>query len=73
MAEKLEKPYTVEQDDSGCCLCGNGKTWNVIDPDGIASGTSYGDKEDAEDLADELNRAFHLGQVKERAEAKQGS
>jgi hypothetical protein len=68
---ELEEPYTVEQTEeqteSGCEHCGAGKMWLIIDPDGIAGGTSYGDKEEADDLAQELNRAFHLGQAKERA------
>lgn len=66
MDTELEKPYTVGLDQDGCEKCGHGKLWAVVDPDGIALGTSYGEKDDAEDMADNMNLAFILGQAKER-------
>lgn len=65
-----EEPYTVEQDEAGCERCGNGKTWRVIDPDGLGGDTSYGDKEDADEVAEKLNGAFCLGQSKKRFEVR---
>ena len=56
-----ETPYFVEVDDNGCRTCGQGRNWVVVDPDGIRGSTSYGLQEDAEDLAEDLNRAFNRG------------
>jgi len=54
-----ENPYFVEVDDNGCSKCGAGRNWVVVDPDGTRGGTSYGLQEDADDLAEDLNRAFN--------------
>lgn len=54
-------PYTVEEDPPGCATCGKGKTWHVIDPDGIAGATSYFDEDRADDLAADLNHAYAKG------------
>ena len=56
-----ENPYFVEVDNNGCRECGHGRNWVVVDPDGIRGGTSYGLEEDADDLAEDLNRAFNRG------------
>lgn len=53
--------YRVEQDDPGCTQCGQGATWNVIDPTGAANGTSWMDRGTAEEQCDDLNRAYILG------------
>lgn len=53
--------YCIEQDTPGCNECGEGATWWVIGPDGVASSISYGDKEEAEFLARALNAAYELG------------
>lgn len=58
-----EEPYFVEIDNNGCSKCGAGRTWVVVDPDGYAGGTSYGLEEDAQDLAENLNIAFHRGRT----------
>lgn len=56
-----ENPYFVEVDDNGCSKCGAGRNWVVVDPEGIRGSTSYGLEEDAQDLAEDLNRAFNAG------------
>ena len=56
-----ENPYFVEVDNNGCRECGHDRNWVVVDPDGIRGSTSYGLQEDADDLAEDLNRAFNRG------------
>ena len=58
-----DEPYTVIVDDKPCKHCDNGMTWTIEGPDGIAIGRSFYDKEDAEDLADDMNHAFGEGQA----------
>ncbi len=55
--------YRVEIGSPACPHCGDGATWDVIDPHGIATGTSYGDESDAYAMAAALNHAFHLGRA----------
>jgi len=57
----MEKVYTVEVDHGGCKHCGAGKTYTVVGPDGVAVGRSFGDKDDADDLAADMNQAWRLG------------
>lgn len=61
--EKVEAPYSVSVDTNGCGHCGAGRTWMVVGPDGYGGGQSFGDEEDAEALADQLNEAFYQGQA----------
>lgn len=53
--------YTVVIDLLGCSNCGHGRTWHVVDPEGIADGVSYFDEEDAKDFAALLNDAYLKG------------
>ena len=54
--------YRVESADDPCTHCGSGATWDVVyKPDEIALGTTYGTKDDAEEIADDLNRAWNAG------------
>lgn len=47
---------------SGCGHCGSEvELWDVVGPDGVALGTSYAKDDDAQQMADELSRAFLLG------------
>jgi hypothetical protein len=60
--DTTKMPYTVEPDDSSFCVnCGTGRMWDVIGPDGVALGMSFGIESDAEDLADNLSRAYLAG------------
>jgi hypothetical protein len=65
MASKRGKqyPFVVQPDKSKACKnCKAGTMFDVVyDPDDVALGTSYNSKDDAEDMAEELNRAFELG------------
>jgi hypothetical protein len=54
-------PFFVEVEDPGCRNCGTGKTWAVVGPDGCTTGMSYGDEDDAQEQADDLNNAFVQG------------
>ena len=57
-----KEAYRVEESDSkGCEKCGSGKLWDIVGPDGYALGTSWGDKEFVDDLADWLNDAYVAG------------
>lgn len=62
MAKKKEEPYFVEVDQNGCKHCGAGKNYTVIGPDGYALSQSWGDEEDASDIAEWLNEAYYHGQ-----------
>jgi hypothetical protein len=53
--------YVVEVENEGCVHCGHGKQWIVVDPDGIGGGTTYGDEEDAIEIAEMLTDAFEAG------------
>jgi len=61
--------FTVEVDDDGCSKCSHGKTWGVLGPDDVASSQSWADEEDAQHFADEMNRAYELGQKLARGDA----
>jgi hypothetical protein len=37
--DSADDPYFVEVDSNGCSHCGAGRTYCVIGPDGVASGT----------------------------------
>lgn len=62
--------YTVEVDCGGCECCGDGKTWTVVMPDGVAMGQSFFNSEDAESLADLLNDAFDAGRASKLLEMR---
>ena len=53
-------PYFVEINDY-CKTCGNGRTWNVIRPDGSSLSTYWDDIEDAQEIADQMNEAYLCG------------
>jgi DNA-directed RNA polymerase subunit RPC12/RpoP len=60
--DTTKMPYTVEVDDRETCPhCGSKRVWNVVGPDGVALGVSFGDKEDANEVADDLSRAYLAG------------
>jgi len=54
-------PYFVEPSGDGCSQCGHDRHWDVVGPDGVALGTSFGDMEEAEDIADWMSRAWSRG------------
>jgi hypothetical protein len=57
--------------DKGCSKCSNGKTFTILYPNGTEHGESFGKQSDAQDLADELNKAYELGRQSEITEATQ--
>lgn len=60
--EGPQRAYRVEMDDSGVCgCCGRGAMWDVVGPDGIALGRSFGGKDEAEDYARDLSFAYEAG------------
>ena len=61
--------YKVEVDDSNVCPhCCRGAYWDIIRPHGVALGTSYSNKEDAEAIAEELSLAYEMGLKKQCAD-----
>ena len=67
-AQEVEGPFIVESEGRGCDKCGAGEFWNVVfKPEDVALSTAYGDKEEAEDLAEDLNNAFRKGVSSVRA------
>lgn len=60
--------YRVEEEICGCSECGDKKTWHIIKPDGMALLIGFGEREVADEMAEELNRAYELG--RESAEKK---
>jgi hypothetical protein len=68
------KAYKVERDDSHeCPTCGHGCIWEVVGPDDVALGVSYTDKEDADDVAEELSLAYEAGLMAERERQRRES
>lgn len=57
----LMKHYQVEVEKNGCERCGCGKLWVIVNPEGIAGGTSYSCEDQAIELCDALNRAYEAG------------
>lgn len=57
----MEEPYSVEVETGGCLMCGAGRLWAVVGPDGIAQSTMFEDESDAADLAALLSEAFRQG------------
>lgn len=51
-------PYRVEIDTPECEKCHRAATFNVIGPDDIAEGITFGDECDAEEYAGALNHAY---------------
>ena len=57
-----KQAYNVVKDKKGYCKsCEAGSTWTVEGPDGVCLGTSYEDKEFAEEIAELMNEAYKLG------------
>lgn len=57
----------VEDENAGCKHCGHGKFWVIMEgqgDDAAGQGTSYGDKETADDICDLMNMAFDAGAEK---------
>lgn len=55
-------PYKVEEERPGCQSCGEGRLLMVVGPDGVGvGGRMFADREDADDLAELLNRAYLAG------------
>jgi hypothetical protein len=65
--EIVERYYTVEPEGKACKYCGLGEMWDVIGPDGVALGTSFGDKESAEDYATDMDSAYKAALYRGRA------
>jgi hypothetical protein len=65
-----QKVFNVEMETMACRCCRQGGRWIVVGPDEVATGVSYGCKEDAEEQAQDLNYAFELG--KKYARKKKG-
>lgn len=59
--DETGKAYNVEIDDDGCRHCTAGRTWIVVGPDGLGGGTTYGQQEDAEEIAELMNMAYEAG------------
>lgn len=59
----VHEPYFLEVGENGCVKCGHNKTWDIIQPDGVALATTYGDYEEAEEICDMLNIAYALGRA----------
>lgn len=62
-----ESFYKVEvsANHKGCKHCGTGEYWTIVYHDGreeIEIGSSWQDKETAEDICDLMNMAYHFGQ-----------
>lgn len=56
------RPYKIELGHKGCECCGKGQLWDVVfEPTDCAGGTSYSNKNDAQEMADELNDAYDYG------------
>ena len=53
--------YKVERYNQGCKECGDGATWVIVGPDGVASATSYGDKDQADEICELQNEAYEKG------------
>lgn len=58
---KRKPAYRVQIGSWGCSKCGNEKEWLVIQPDDVALGRTFDNPNDAEEMAEELNRAYELG------------
>ena len=56
------KPYyRVVLDKDGCPRCNNGAYWTICDEDDVAIGTSWMDREFADDICALMNMAFEDG------------
>jgi hypothetical protein len=57
-----EPAFRVEINDSKVCRsCGSGAFWDVVGPDNVIVARSYGNKNDAEEMAEELSDAYEKG------------
>jgi hypothetical protein len=65
VADEEQSHYRVVlDDDKGCTKCGHGLFYTVVSGTGeeeMGVGTSWGDKEAAEDICDLMNMAFDAG------------
>ena len=57
----MSAPYRVEVDTEECPQCGRGPTFLIVGPDNVAMGTTFSERADADDVADDLNFAFAAG------------
>lgn len=65
----MQKRYQVKLTEAGCSMCGCGKAWDIIDPDGALCSTRYADgkaigyfsKEQAGEMCAMLNEALDRG------------
>jgi hypothetical protein len=62
MSEERVMAYRIVEVVVGCGNCGAGKMWDVEGQDGVATGTTYGDKEMAEEIAELMSDAYKEGQ-----------
>lgn len=63
-----EQHYYVDIDEKGCTHCGRGENYVVLGPDDVAFGTTFEDRDDAEELAGMLTDAYTAGLVQGRTE-----
>lgn len=73
MGTTEDNPYFIEVCNNGCPHCGAGRTWNIVRPDGMALSVSYGDEEEASDLAEWLNDAYARGKSAGKPPAQGGT
>lgn len=56
-----EDPYFVEVEANGCPHCGQGRTYRIVGPDDVGTGTIYENDNEASEVADDLNGAYWNG------------
>lgn len=57
-----DTPYYVDVDEVGCEKCKHGMYFTIVfRPTETAEGISYGDEDEAQELADRLNDAYSKG------------
>lgn len=59
----MTEAYRIEEAGTECPACQKGATWDVIGPDDVALGVTYGDYGDADYMARELNNAYEQGRA----------
>ena len=63
MSKRNSPAYVVIIDQDGCKECGHGRTFQVVGPDDVALGTTWEDLEFAQQIAEQLNDAYKLGEL----------
>ena len=61
----MKEPYRVKVAKDGCSECGHDRQYDIVyTPNDTAQSQTWGDREDAEDIAYMLNGAYARGQPK---------